>query len=115
MREVVDSIVTIIGLGNMGSALARAFIEKECSVTVWNRSPEKAAPLQAKGAVLASNAAEAVAASPIVILCVTDYPAAQQIFSESGANFSGKLLIQLSHRNTTRSLCKRGMGSTASG
>ena len=37
------SEVTVIGLGNMGSALARALLENGRAVTVWNRSPEKAA------------------------------------------------------------------------
>jgi 3-hydroxyisobutyrate dehydrogenase-like beta-hydroxyacid dehydrogenase len=90
------SEVTVIGLGNMGSALARAFVENGCSVMVWNRSSEKAAPLVEKGAVLAPDAAAAVAASPVIILCVTNYSAAQQILSQSGDSFSGKLVIQLS-------------------
>jgi len=37
------SDVSVLGLGNMGSALARAFLENGRAVTVWNRSPEKAA------------------------------------------------------------------------
>jgi 3-hydroxyisobutyrate dehydrogenase-like beta-hydroxyacid dehydrogenase len=90
------SEVTVMGLGNMGSALAHAFLENRRSVTVWNRSPEKAAPLVEKGAVLASEAASAVAASPVVILCMTDYAAAQPILTHSGDAFSGKLLVQLS-------------------
>jgi len=90
------SAVTLIGLGNMGSALARAFVENGRSVTVWNRSPEKAALLVKKGALLASDAASAVAASPVVIMCVTNYAAARQILSESGSSFPGKLLVQVS-------------------
>ena len=38
------SEVSVIGLGNMGSALARALLENGRQVTVWNRSPRKAAP-----------------------------------------------------------------------
>lgn len=90
------SKVTIIGLGNMGSALARAFVENKRTVTIWNRSPEKAAQLVELGAVWSKDAASAVAASPVVILCLTDYGAAQQIISASEASFAGKLLIQLS-------------------
>src|SRR5512143_2889471 len=90
------SEVSVIGLGNMGSALARVLVENGRSVTVWNRSPEKAAPLVEKGAVLASDAAVAVAASPVILICVSNYAAAEQILSGSAANFSGKLLVQLS-------------------
>ena len=89
------SEVTVIGLGNMGSALARVLLENRLRVTVWNRSPEKATPLVEKGAVLVPDVATAVAASPIIIICVTNYAAANQILSESGADFAGKLLVQL--------------------
>jgi 3-hydroxyisobutyrate dehydrogenase-like beta-hydroxyacid dehydrogenase len=88
------SEVTVIGLGNMGSALARALVVNGRSVTVWNRSPEKAAPLVEKGALLAPDAAAAVAASPVVMMCVSNPAAAQSILTQSGGSFSGKLLVQ---------------------
>ena len=37
--------VTVIGLGIMGTALARTLLKSGYSVTVWNRSPEKAEAL----------------------------------------------------------------------
>ena len=89
------SEVTIIGLGNMGSALARAFVGNRCSLTVWNRSPEKAASLVEQGAALAANVAAAVAASPVIIMCVTNDAAARQIMTQNEEAFSGKLLVQL--------------------
>ena len=42
--------ITVIGLGNMGSALAEAFLKAGYTTTVWNRTPEKADNLVAKGA-----------------------------------------------------------------
>ncbi|HJS19177.1 MAG TPA: NAD(P)-binding domain-containing protein [Anaerolineales bacterium] len=88
--------VTVIGLGNMGSALARALIDapQVRAVTVWNRSPEKAVPLVVKGAVLVPSAATAIAASPIILICVTNYTAAHRILGEAAAELSGKLLVQ---------------------
>jgi 3-hydroxyisobutyrate dehydrogenase-like beta-hydroxyacid dehydrogenase len=88
------SEITVIGLGNMGSALVRALLENGCAVTVWNRSPEKAVPLVDKGAVLASNAAEAITASPIILVCVTNYAASNQILGEATIDLHGKLLVQ---------------------
>ncbi|MHA4739562.1 NAD(P)-binding domain-containing protein [Dyadobacter sp. MSC1_007] len=41
--------VTVVGLGSMGAALAGAFIEKGFQVTVWNRNPAKAGPLEKRG------------------------------------------------------------------
>ena len=88
------SEVTVIGLGNMGSALARALLENGRVVTVWNRSAEKAAPLVEKGAVLAPSVEAAIEVSPLIIVCVTNYAASRQILAESGIGLSGKVLIQ---------------------
>ena len=88
------SEVTVIGLGNMGSALARVLLENGRAVTVWNRSPEKAAPLVDKGAVLAPSPSAAITDSPIIMLCVKNYAAANQIFNEVMTNLPGKLLVQ---------------------
>jgi 3-hydroxyisobutyrate dehydrogenase-like beta-hydroxyacid dehydrogenase len=87
------SKVTVIGLGNMGSALARALLENGRTVTVWNRSPEKTAHLVEKGAVLAPNPVAAITASPVIVVCVTNYAAANQILGEVATNLSGKLLV----------------------
>jgi 3-hydroxyisobutyrate dehydrogenase-like beta-hydroxyacid dehydrogenase len=90
------SDVTVIGLGNMGSALARALLDapQGRAVTVWNRSPEKAAPLVDKGAVLAPSLSAAIMDSPIIMVCVTNYAAANQILGEVATHLSGKLLVQ---------------------
>ena len=54
---------TVIGLGQMGSTLARLLLDAGYRTTVWNRSPDRARPLVARGAVLAGSALEAVQAS----------------------------------------------------
>lgn len=88
------SEVTVIGLGNMGSALAHALLENGRAVTVWNRSPEKAAPLVEIGAALAPSAVAAIIDSPLIMVCVTNYAAANYILGEVGTDLSGKLLVQ---------------------
>ena len=88
------SEVTVIGLGNMGSALARALLENGRAVTVWNRSPEKAIRLVDQGAVLAPSLSAAITASPIILVCVTNYAASDHILGEAGADLRGKLLVQ---------------------
>lgn len=88
------SEITVIGLGNMGSALARALLKNGRTVTVWNRSPEKAAPLLDMGAALAPSTAAAITASPLIMVCVANYAAANQILAEIAAKLPGKLLIQ---------------------
>ncbi len=89
--------VSIIGLGAMGSTLARLLLGNGYRVTVWNRTTAKAEPLVRDGAVLATNAALAVGASPIVVVCVHDYNATNEILGakEVAAAFAGRVLIQL--------------------
>lgn len=88
---------TVLGLGQMGSTLARLLLQDGYRVTVWNRNAAKAEPLVALGAVAAASALEAVAASDIVVVCVLDYVAAREILRQDGiaAALEGKLLLQL--------------------
>jgi 3-hydroxyisobutyrate dehydrogenase-like beta-hydroxyacid dehydrogenase len=90
--------VAVIGLGNMGSALAEALLANSHEVTVWNRTAAKAEPLMAAGAAAAGSAAEAAAAADVVILCVTNHEAsASLLHSDTVARaLHGKLLVQLS-------------------
>jgi 3-hydroxyisobutyrate dehydrogenase-like beta-hydroxyacid dehydrogenase len=78
----------------MGAALAFVLQERGRAVTVWNRSPEKAASLVEKGAVLAPSAAAAITASLVIIVCVTNYAAANRILGEVVTDLPGKLLVQ---------------------
>ncbi|MEV0680590.1 NAD(P)-binding domain-containing protein [Actinosynnema sp. NPDC050436] len=65
--------VTVLGLGAMGRALAAAFAAAGHRTTVWNRTPGRAAALT--GVVEAPDVAAAVAASPLVVACLTTYDA----------------------------------------
>ena len=67
--------ISVIGLGAMGSALAQALVKAGHSVTVWNRSRAKIAPLEALGAKGAESVSEAVKASPLVVVSIGNYAA----------------------------------------
>jgi 3-hydroxyisobutyrate dehydrogenase-like beta-hydroxyacid dehydrogenase len=58
-----------------------------------------------KGVVLATDAAAAIAASPLVVMCVTNQTAARQILIQNENAFSGKLLVQLTS-SITFSTCR---------
>lgn len=90
------SDVSVIGLGEMGTALARTLLQKGHRVTVWNRTDAKAEPLVREGAILATDAASAIAASPIVIVCVHDYETAYAILGTEEVALAGRVLVQLS-------------------
>lgn len=89
--------ISVIGIGNMGSALAEALLVAGYAVTVWNRTQSKAKPLVEKGAVLAGSPAEAALKSDSTIVCVTDQAAyVSTIHNDSVATaLAGKRLIQL--------------------
>ncbi|MET9345607.1 NAD(P)-dependent oxidoreductase [Streptomyces termitum] len=87
--------VTVIGLGQMGAALAGAFLDAGHPTTVFNRTPEKAEPLVARGAVRAATVAEAVAASGLVVVCVLDYPAVRDLLGPVAGELRGRTLVNL--------------------
>ena len=89
--------VSLIGLGPMGIALARA-LRSKYTLTVWNRTAGRAEPLLNQGTVLAPNALAAVQASPVVLVCVADYAASRAILAAPGVAdaLRGKVLVQLS-------------------
>ncbi|GAA2686492.1 NAD(P)-binding domain-containing protein [Nonomuraea recticatena] len=87
--------VTVIGLGLMGQALAGAFLRGGHPTTVWNRTAAKAEDLVAQGAKLADSVGDAVAASPLVIVCVSDYDAAHDLLDPLGELLDGRVVVNL--------------------
>ncbi|UBU12592.1 NAD(P)-dependent oxidoreductase [Nonomuraea gerenzanensis] len=87
--------VTVIGMGLMGRALAAAFMRAGHPTTLWNRTPGKAQALVAAGASEAPTVADAVAAAPLVIVCVRDYDAVRDLLAPAGAALSGRVLVNL--------------------
>jgi len=92
------SDITAIGLGLMGSALARALHASGHDLTVWNRSTDKMLPLSENGVATAADAASAIAASPVILLCINDYAATDALFRSEGvpALLAGRTVVQLS-------------------
>jgi 3-hydroxyisobutyrate dehydrogenase-like beta-hydroxyacid dehydrogenase len=91
----VTENVTVIGLGSMGRALAGAFLRAGHRTTVWNRTPEKAAPLVAEGALLAPTVHAAVAASPLVITCLTGFDETRKALEPATGALAGRTLVTL--------------------
>jgi len=64
--------VAVLGTGTMGAAMARSMLRAGLGVTVWDRSPDRAAPLAADGARVAGTAAGAVAGADVVVTMLWD-------------------------------------------
>ncbi|MDE3722079.1 NAD(P)-binding domain-containing protein [Nocardiopsis sp. N85] len=112
MAQERRGAVTVIGLGLMGSALARAFVRAGHPTTVWNRSPDKAAPLVAEGARHPGTIEAAVAASPLVITCLSTYDATLAALAPTAAGLRGRTLVTL---NSGTPAGARRMAEWASG
>jgi 3-hydroxyisobutyrate dehydrogenase-like beta-hydroxyacid dehydrogenase len=89
--------VAVLGLGNMGGALADALLSAGFSVIVWNRTPSRSVPLVERGARAAKSVAEAAQASDIIIVCVSDHAATMSVTQNDAVAkaLEGKLLVQL--------------------
>ncbi|MFE5857092.1 NAD(P)-dependent oxidoreductase [Streptomyces sp. NPDC056500] len=87
--------VTVLGLGPMGLALAETLGDHGHATTVWNRTPEKADSLVAKGARRARTVADAVSASPVTILCLKDYATMYAVLESAGDALEGRVLVNL--------------------
>ncbi|OAB36849.1 3-hydroxyisobutyrate dehydrogenase [Paenibacillus macquariensis subsp. defensor] len=90
--------VSVIGLGSMGRAIASVLLQKGYRVTVWNRSISKAESLVKEGAILAPSVISAVSASPVSIICVSDYKTSYHILDTEDIKsaLAGRILVQLS-------------------
>ena len=64
--------ISFLGLGSMGAAMAANLLKAGFSLTVYNRSADKAEPLRQQGARVAASAAEAARGADIVFTMVTD-------------------------------------------
>lgn len=98
--------VTVIGLGAMGSALARALVSDGRDVTVWNRTSGKYDEMALLGAVAAGSAGDAIAANDVVVVCVRGYSAADEILrpAEVAERLEGKIVIQLGTGTPTEAI-----------
>ena len=64
--------IAFLGAGMMGQPIARNFLRGGHAVTVYNRTLEKARPLEAVGAVLAATPKEAATGADVIISSLTN-------------------------------------------
>jgi 3-hydroxyisobutyrate dehydrogenase len=92
--------VAILGLGIMGSGMARRLLSAGFPLTVYNRTREKALSLSEAGAVVAQSPREAAAQAEVVIAMVADDQASRDVWGgENGAlagTKPGSVLIECS-------------------
>jgi 3-hydroxyisobutyrate dehydrogenase-like beta-hydroxyacid dehydrogenase len=78
-----------IGLGKMGVPMSQNLVKKGYSVTVYNRTPDKAKPLADVGAKVAGSAKEAAAGADVIISMISDDPVLEAVSYGPGGAFEG--------------------------
>jgi 3-hydroxyisobutyrate dehydrogenase/2-hydroxy-3-oxopropionate reductase len=71
--------VAVLGMGAMGSRIARRLLDAGHRVTVWNRTPDRAAPVLEAGASPAATPAEAARTNEAVIVMVANDAALREV------------------------------------
>ncbi|HHH47266.1 MAG TPA: NAD(P)-dependent oxidoreductase [Gammaproteobacteria bacterium] len=91
----------------MGAPLAGRLLDAGYRVVVWNRTAEKAAPLVAKGALLAESPAQAAASAEVLITWLSDQTAIQEVLfpAERASVLEGKTLLQMATIGPEHSRC----------
>lgn len=87
--------VSVLGAGLMGAAIARRLLATGMTVTVWNRTGPKLAPLVDDGAVAAAALQDAFAASPLVIAVGLPYDTVSALVRGDGLAGTSTVLVQL--------------------
>ncbi|GAB3852701.1 NAD(P)-dependent oxidoreductase [Hymenobacter terrigena] len=89
-----------IGLGNMGTPMARRLLAAGHPVVAYNRSPAKTEALRAEGATVAATPAAVLDAAQVTFLMVSDDQATRELFTgEHGllqSSATGKLIVNMS-------------------
>jgi len=92
--------IGFIGMGHMGSHMAQRLLDAGYQVTVYDRTKEKAQELEHRGAQVAQTPKEVAASCQVVMACVTDDEAQEEVMlGPDGALagvHAGSVIIDLS-------------------
>jgi 3-hydroxyisobutyrate dehydrogenase-like beta-hydroxyacid dehydrogenase len=89
--------VTVLGLGAMGTALARTFLAAGHPTTVWNRTPGRSPELDDLGVTRAKSVADALVASPLIIACLLDDASVRETLAPVASELAGRTLVNLTN------------------
>ena len=96
----MNKTVLLVGLGNMGAALARTLLDGGYETWVWNRTKEKADTILAKGAQWSDDVWAAVGSVDYVVMCLSNYVNSVELLSTC-SDLDNKVVIQLTTGTAT--------------
>ena len=98
--------ITFLGTGLLGSALAEAAAQRGDTVTVWNRSPDKALALTRFGAKTAATPAEAVRGAARIHLVLKDDAVVEELIAAARPALAADSIL-IDHSTTLPQLTAR--------
>ena len=102
----------VVGLGLMGSALAKTLLENDYPVVVWNRTSSKTEPLVALGARAVLSVAEGVHETDTILVCLRNYEDCFAVLDDC-PSLVGKTVIQLTTASAGQAARLSSAASTA--
>jgi len=92
--------IAFLGLGQMGLPMAERLLEAEHDLTVWNRTGERATPLEERGANVAPTPSEAAAGAEFAFTMLAGPDALEDVLfgpdGLAGALGAGQVLVDMS-------------------
>jgi 3-hydroxyisobutyrate dehydrogenase-like beta-hydroxyacid dehydrogenase len=85
--------LAFIGTGMIGTGLAKAALGRGQGIQVWNRSPEKTAPLKELGAHVAANPAEAIAGVERIHLALSSDDAVDSVLEQFADAITTQVIV----------------------
>jgi len=81
--------ITVLGMGQMGRAVAGRLLDGPHHVRLWNRTPGRAPELVQRGATEATSAAEAAEGAEVIVTSLTDDAAVLDVLIPGGSALGG--------------------------
>jgi 3-hydroxyisobutyrate dehydrogenase len=88
--------VAVLGTGTMGAPMARNLLSAGLGVRAWNRTPEKARPLEDDGAAVFDSAAEAAADAELILTVLSDGTAVEEAIADVDLAGASAAWLQMS-------------------
>ncbi|MDF2517409.1 MAG: 6-phosphogluconate dehydrogenase [Sphingobacterium sp.] len=88
--------VTIIGLGPMGQAMAKTYLNNGYKVSLWNRTKSKADNLVKEGCFYDRSITEVIKRSQLILVSLTNYDVFWSILENLKTDLNGKVIVNLS-------------------
>jgi len=90
-----EASVALLGTGLMGAGMARNMLKAGISLRAWNRTASKAEPLEADGAALCDDPADAVRGADIIVTMLSDGPTVFDVMTAAGPGLTpGQIWVQ---------------------